>query len=343
MSSLMQMLTQLSSSIEIDLHDDNDMFAGYSLQLHSAIVNNVDLSTTLMTPADWASINDRVHSATHTPLSLALILGRNVDMIQCLIAHGADVNADLGQCSIVHIAASHCVDSRAIDALIDAGADLSRLDGDENSVCHFAALNPNANVIARLIEANCPSDLPNQMRQRPIHIAVMNENDEVLRKLIAARCVVEDEDRPNMCHLAARNRNERVLTALIDAGAAVDLPNIDNDLPIHWAAAHNENDLVIGALIAANVKLNEIGAYPFCRTPAFLACSNPNPNVLERLLAAGAELTNMEIDGSTPCHEAAKNRETAVMRRLVERGLDVNARNQDQDHAAARGGVRGHR
>lgn len=297
----------------------------------SAVVNDDVAALTALAPTPQI-INAASHPTGHTPLSLALQLARSLAFIQCLIALGADVNADvLDTRAICHVAARHVADSRVVAALIAAGCDFAKLDSaDDSSACHYAAMNPAVSVLTALVDAGLPCDLPNRFGQRPIHFAVLNPHgDVVLRTLVARGCAVADEDRPVWCHLAARNANDGVISALIAAGAAVGAPNIDNDTPLHWAA-HNENDRVVAALIAARVPLNETGAWPYCRTPAFLACSNPNPRVLERLLEAGAVLGTMEADGATPCHEAAKNRDVAVMTLLIARGLDVNARDGDQ-------------
>jgi ankyrin repeat protein len=61
-------------------------------------------------------------------------------------------------------------------------------------------------------------------------------------------------------------------------------------------------------------------------TPLHLAAINPDPTVMDVLLAAGAEVNLADDEGFTPLHMAAFHRQADYALLLLEAGADVNAK-----------------
>lgn len=61
-------------------------------------------------------------------------------------------------------------------------------------------------------------------------------------------------------------------------------------------------------------------------TPLHLAAINPDPSVIDVLLAAGADVNVADEEGFTPLHMAAFHRQADYALLLLEAGADVNAK-----------------
>jgi ankyrin repeat protein len=60
--------------------------------------------------------------------------------------------------------------------------------------------------------------------------------------------------------------------------------------------------------------------------PLHSALAGGHAEIVEVLLAAGADVNAVQADGYTPLHEAAQNGDTATSKRLVAAGADTTAR-----------------
>lgn len=278
------------------------------------------------------------HLDAGTPLALAISLGRSAIVAYLLSKFDVAKLVDISRYSdfdaaLSFSAAQNC-DEPTFVLLVKAGVvelePIQRHNG--STLCHFAALNADARVLARLVACGLPFDESNDADARPSHSAATNSYSvAALQTLIDAGCDLQacDHQGDSLAHHAARNSNEAAIVALVAAGgASLSAQNGMAIAPIH-VAAENPNDAVIRTLIAAGVDLNVVDVNDNC--PCYIACRNSNHNVLQRLLAAGATLRHArESDGCSPCHEAARNHNLEVMKILIERGMDVNARNQDK-------------
>ena len=116
------------------------------------------------------------------------------------------------------------------------------------------------------------------------------------------------------------------------------------DTPLHWAAFGNPNPVVIEALLAAGAEVDARtngGFTPLHRA----ALNNENPAVIEALLTGGANLEARDEDGNTPLHWAARNNgNPVVLEALLAAGANLGARDDSDNtplHWAAVGSDRG--
>jgi ankyrin repeat protein len=107
---------------------------------------------------------------------------------------------------------------------------------------------------------------------------------------------------------------------LIAAGADISVCDYGGFAPIHYAA-RNPNVAVVRLLLDAGV-VNVLDDYG--ENAIFKACENPNMEVLDALLAAGVEWREV-ANRRTICHAVATNTNAAIVQRVIERGVDVNA------------------
>src|SRR5678816_2097828 len=123
---------------------------------------------------------------------------------------------------------------------------------------------------------------------------------------------------------AVRTRNASALQSLLKQRADVNVAEPDGTTALHWAAHWNDLDTVNLLLKAgANAKaVNRYGASPLSE-----AVSSGSVAMIQALLNAGADPKTLTTpDGETVLMTASRAGNTEVVRLLLERGADVNAR-----------------
>ena len=281
-----------------------------------------------------------------TPLHYAT----NLAAVEVLLAAGADIAArSEDEESPLHLAA-WLMRPAVVEALVAAGADIDARMADGKTPLHAAAstaayyepplpehmiqalLDAGANPTPRDAEGKTPWDLV--------------QGNEVLYGLApapvrAARAERLANERLQRCE--AWNTYEffetataSAVRACLAAGADVAARNEarSNNTPLHWAASSSDPDpAVMEALLAAGAPLEAREEYG--RTPLHYAT---NLAAVEVLLAAGADIAARSEDEESPLHLAAWLMRPAVVEALVAAGADIDARMADGKtplHAAA--------
>lgn len=250
-----------------------------------------------------------------TPLLLAICLHRT-RIVEHLIGAGAELNLDD---NAIHCA-SEFGNERSMALLLQASPDV-RTSTESKYLCNLAAQNTDAGVLRLLLEAGAPAEEWDETNKRPIHWAAANENEQVMSLLLAAGCSMAFGRGRGPAGIAASNRNHKVLAMLIKAGANIAEMDLFGYLPIHLAS-YNPNSAVVRLLIDAGVDLNVLDRRG--ENAVFKACENTNIDVLDALLAAGAQWRDVARDRHI-AHAVAGNSNEAIVRRVIARGVDLNA------------------
>jgi ankyrin repeat protein len=143
----------------------------------------------------------------------------------------------------------------------------------------------------------------------------------------AADAVVEFVEPHAPLVAAARNNDAQAVRALLEASPRADAneKSADGTSALHWAVYNNNPDLVERLIAAgASVKTkNEFGSSPMSE-----AAVVGNVQVLQKLLAAGADVESVNADGQTALMIVARTSNVEAARLLLRRGAKVNAREQ---------------
>lgn len=123
---------------------------------------------------------------------------------------------------------------------------------------------------------------------------------------------------------AARNGNREAVLALLRQKADVNAAQGDGATALHWAAFHDDIEMVKALLAAgANPKAaTREGAI----TPLSMACNNGSAAVIEALLKAGADANEKNANGTTALMTAASSGSVDALRVLLDHGADVHAK-----------------
>ena len=113
--------------------------------------------------------------------------------------------------------------------------------------------------------------------------------------------------------------------AMIAAGGDVDERSADGTTALHWAAHHNDLELVEQLLehgAEADVS-NDYGA-----TPLSAAAVEADYRIVKALLEAGADVDSPNPEGQTALMVVARTGQVETARLLLQHGADVNAREE---------------
>ena len=127
---------------------------------------------------------------------------------------------------------------------------------------------------------------------------------------------------------AVKNGGTGAVRTLLDNDARADVnrPESDGTTALHWAVRLNSLD-VVDLLIAAGADV--MVANTFNVTPLSLAATNGNPVMIERLLEAGADPNATTTESDAVILTAARTGQADAIRMFIAHGTDVNVTQED--------------
>ena len=135
---------------------------------------------------------------------------------------------------------------------------------------------------------------------------------------------------------ASLSRGERVRELLAAEPALTRAFSPDGFTALHYPGFFGGSDAAATAkaLIDAGADVNARSANDFSVLPLHSAVAGNHDEVVEVLLAAGADVNATQRHGYTPLHGAAQNGSDRSVDRLLAAGADAQARNDDGRTAA---------
>ncbi len=292
------------------------------------------------------------HRGGWTPLHVAAgIFGESGPLVRMLAAAGADLDAlnNAGETPL-HLA-QEAVATATVRTLLELGADPAAVDGvgatPDPVACErwssedFFAL-ADADIVAACVAAGADvrAVVGRYPAAEPLHLAAAGARDPaVVRVLLEAGADMSARDDRlgySALHHAAESGTGEVTRALLEAGADPHAWAMGYSVdwgwgwtPLHLAAKSNPDPDVVEALIEAGADLDASSGESYRKgyAPLHYAGSNPNPAVAGVLLDAGAGVNTRSVRDRTPLHVAAAYAsDPAMIELLVEAGADVNAR-----------------
>lgn len=173
-----------------------------------------------------------------------------------------------------------------------------------------------------------------------IHVAASFNLQSVIRHLVGSGCSVDqgDYDQRTALHFAARLGYESTTSMLLDFGADIEAKTISGRSPLGFAVTHGQ-DTVARLLIRRGAKVN-IGDGQFANMLEAACNVKGSIGLVADLVGYGASINGHVEATSTALQEAAYLGNEEVVRYLISKGADVNAKGKKYGstlHAAVQG------
>jgi ankyrin repeat protein len=148
--------------------------------------------------------------------------------------------------------------------------------------------------------------------------------------LVAAACFAAADAR---LIDAVKRRDSRMVATLIEQGAAVSDQLADGSTALAWAV-YGDDKRVAQMLLKAGAAVTVNVANDYGETPLTLACLTGDGEMVEELLAAGADAKASRSTGETALMIAAGSGSLRAVDSLIKHGADINAAESSQGQTA---------
>jgi ankyrin repeat protein len=203
-----------------------------------------------------------------------------------------------------------------------------------------------ADAAAAAIADGADPNVPDPYGRPALHLALMFDKLKVAKAIldsgaeidVNARDTQDRECNPALIHAARAGAGTDIVAAILERGADVNAVDggYDQATALHHAIRARQPDLeVIELLIERTDGALDVRDATGC-TPLHAACKSHSGELSEteaaialRLIERGADVTAVDQNRSTPLHLAARSGGLTVIEALLARGADVNARDDN--------------
>ena len=223
----------------------------------------------------------------------------------------------------------------ALQALINAGADIHTPGEDGLSVIMVAAKNGCPCSMQTLIEAKVDLDAQDATGMTAMMHAAQEGHVDVLRVLVKGGANIELKNNEGFtaAMLAAAKGRGATLNVVIDAGADIEAEDMDGNTAVILAAEEGHVD-AINILIEARANLHA-STKKECYTAAMVAAERGHASALKILIKAGANVNDEDTDGYTATMNATRRGHVDVLMVLTEAGANIHAKTKQEGYTAA--------
>ena len=268
---------------------------------------------------------DATDNNGYTALCLAAAYD-HLDMVQYLVAHGADVNhvsRDKGGDTVLGIAANNG-HLDIVKYLVSAGANINLPDGkDGYTPLINATIQDKLDVVQYLMAQHAQVDATdNKHGYTALYLAAAHDNLDEVQYLVAhgadVNHVSRDKFGDTVLGIAAYNGHLDIVKYLVLAGANINLPDgKDGRTPLINATVQDKLD-VVQYLVAQHARINATDHWG--NTALMQAAYDGNLDIVQYLASAGAAINAKNVDGNTPLDSAVYKDHSDVAEFLKSKG-----------------------
>lgn len=264
---------------------------------------------------------------------------RDQKAFSALMRAKADVNATQPDGATALAWAVYLGQRTMAEALINAGAKANTADEYGETPVTLAAANGDAALVKRLLAAGGSAKAARWNGETAVMIAAGAGSLETVKLLALHGADINITDplrRQTALMWAAAEGHSDVVAGLVEMGANVNAVSKNGFTPLVFSTTKNDVaslNTLIKAGASPNVVLLSGGQ------PLIVAMSYKNTGAALALVEGGADINVKDRGGNTMLHLAAQNGDLVVVKTLLGKGIDPNARTpKSMAPAGARGG-----
>jgi ankyrin repeat protein len=266
---------------------------------------------------------------------------RDLPSIRTLIAAGADVTVPYGDGATALHWAAHWDDVEIADVLIAAGAPVNAADDHGVTPLALACLNGSDTMVTRLLQAGAKPDVASVVGETPLMLAAHTGNSAVVSQLLshgAPHDAAETSLGQTALMRAVAENHLDVVRTLLAAGADPRARSKNRFTSLLFAAQQGNMEIA-RLLIAAGADVNEAAPdgiagdtnagrsfKPDTEAAALLVAIDSQHEAMARFLLDSGADPNLHGAGRTALHSAVQQAMPDLVRALLARGADPNAR-----------------
>jgi ankyrin repeat protein len=289
--------------------------------------DRADLATVLLDHG--ADVNARTLNGASTALDFAVMRG-NLALAKLLIDRGADVRAADADYGTPLLIASNSGFTDIVRLLLQKGADPNARDAAGIGAIDIVARRGDGQIARLLVEAGAKLNIPRKdSGATPLDAAALNGHSALVSLLLACNADVTIKDKAELTPLenAVRSHHTEIARMLIVQQKG----SAAVSGLLEQAVLKDWPDMV-EMLLAAGADFKT--RLPSGSTPLHDAALKGYDAIVTFLLAKGADVNVRNASGATPLHDAALNGKTSAAAILLEHGADINARETESGTTA---------
>lgn len=241
---LSQIRTFIDENPSIDINTDRNYDEPIS-SIHRAIaLNYVNVIALLLEKG--VNVNS-LDSGGYTPLYKAAMHG-NVEIVNLLIKHNANINQKSNGWTALHIAAKRGF-TETVRLLLKRGAYVNAEDSIGEIALHNAAACGHFKIVRILLASKTAINKRSLVGRTPIHTTCQTESTRILSLLVKYGANVNESDNNGITPIieAVNHGNPKMVSLLIDLGADVNCKTKTGITP-QWIAAAKRDHEILGIL-----------------------------------------------------------------------------------------------
>ncbi|MHC9543343.1 MAG: ankyrin repeat domain-containing protein [Vulcanimicrobiota bacterium] len=268
---------------------------------------------------------DMKDESGETPLHLAAD-NDDIECVKMLIQHHANVNAR-DRCQSAPLLSSHKLE--VIDCLISAGADINTRAEDGNTALYFAACRGDREIFDYLISRGADIEIININGKSALHGAVEKGHCYETGILLAHGLNINKGDNSGSTplHHAVKAGNSYMAEFLISRGAWVDSEDEHGKTPLFLARDPGMADYLIGK--GADITKRDRQGLTLLHQSILNSWGmDESGTLIAYYLKKGIQINSADNDGMTPLHHAAELGFDTMVEVLIKHGATVDIKDR---------------
>ncbi|KAF3920306.1 Ankyrin-2 [Arthrobotrys entomopaga] len=294
------------------------------LQL-AARTENLNMVRLVLETSYSASKSDKTR-ALHTAAGKG-----NLEIIEYLLRHGAHIDGEGRDGGTILQISSRRGDEKIVELLLQWGASVNNRTDKQETALHFAAQNKRPQIVRLLIKHGAEVNRITYYGKTALWIAASVGSDESIKALIDAGAdpnpmIASGE---TALFVAASKGREQAVRILLENGArdSVNHPSVIDQMTPIFAAIKNrvQHATIVKLLLDAGAEVNIKDMNG--RTPLFEAARRGHHDIIKLLISAGINVDSQDSQQRTALFSTIDGFREDAARLLLDAGANVNIKN----------------